>query len=90
MPTSISEKSSDASQKSSGSHPVPITAGSRKYLVLSIASFVLYLSNILVGWASIRHDFPIPPLDVVPEALLLAAGAAFGVIFILQQEKQTT
>ncbi|MBD1558813.1 hypothetical protein HC752_17920 [Vibrio sp. S9_S30] len=90
MPTSISEKSSGTPQQSARSHSVPLTAGSRKYLAFSMVSFALYLSNILVGWAAIRHDFPIPPLDVVPEALLLAAGAVFGVIFILQQEKQTT
>ncbi len=75
-------------KESTDLNQMSIVENSYKYLTLSIVSFAFYLANILVGWGSIRYNFPLTPLDVVPEALMLGAGVVFGVIFILRQEQK--
>ncbi|CCN50177.1 hypothetical protein MADA3029_1020020 [Vibrio nigripulchritudo MADA3029] len=66
-----------------------LASGSKVYLIVCLSSFAFYLVNILAGWASIRFEFPVTPLDVVPEALLLLVAVVSGVIFVLLQEKHT-
>lgn len=62
---------------------------SKPMLFLSVALFLVYVANILLGMSAIKSGTAIPHLTDLWEFLVLLSAVATGVIFVLLNEHES-